>query len=188
MSLADTDEQALPAGVGPKDEVGEAPTFASGNADPIPVNYFGGDVTERVTFPDGVQWVEVKEFTEGDRRKYLMAINKDIRVERQSGSAFLKNTAAVDRYELLQVAVIDWKLFRPDPRTSDMIEVKFSAHELRIFLDKGPPKIFELIEKQVRKLNPWLMADLTVEQLEEQIAELQEMVEVKLKEEAGKES
>lgn len=186
MSVAE-DETHLPSDLAPQSGVGKVPTYSSGNADPVPVNYYGGDVTDRYEFPDGVQWVEVKEFTEGDRRKYLMAINKDIRVERQSGNAYLHNTAGVDRYELLQIAIIDWNLYKPDSE-GKMNLVKYNQHELRIFLQQGKPSLFEKIELKVRALNPWLMQDLTIEQIDEQIEQLQETKEIMLREEAGKES
>src|SRR4051794_34383011 len=162
------------------DEVGDIPNF--GTADPIPVDYFGTGVTERVMLPDNIQWIEVKAFSEGDRRRYLNEINKDIRVERQTGAAFLKNTAGQDRYELLKVAITDWYIFKKD-KNGEMREHPYNEHNVRDFLNVGSPKIFEKVELKVRELNPWLMADLTVEQMEEQIEELNRLIEIKQKEE-----
>lgn len=147
----------------------------------VQADYFGTDVRHQTLLPDGVSYIEHKELTEGDRRKFLNATNKDVRIERATGDMRLKMAAGDERHELLKVAIVGWNLKK------DGEDFRFTPDKLNQWLSVAPPKIVDLVEKDIRKKNPWLLSDVTVEDIDKQIAELQELREQKLEQEEGKE-
>lgn len=151
---------------------------------PVQADYFGVDHEEKVYFPDKVTYVTVQELDEGARRKYLNVTNKDIRLHRQSGDAFLKMATGDERFHLMKSAIIDWNLVEKD-KNGNVHSVSFSQSALDRFLDKGPPKVIDAIELKIRSMNPWLMADLSVEDIDQQIDELQQMKKTKLEDAEG---
>ncbi len=149
---------------------------------PVPEDYFGFDVTHRVMLPDKVSWVEFKELNEGQRRQYLNQSNRKVRMQRATGDTIMDLAAGDDRYNLLKVALTGWNLYKQGE------PVPFSRKNLEEFLEKASPTIIDKIEKQVRKHNPWLLQDVTVEDIDEQIAELQELRKEKAEEQEGKDT
>lgn len=146
-------------------------------------DYFGFSEDHKVMLPDGKSFVIHSSMNEGARRKYLNAQNRDVTVERVTGNAKMKVQQGEERFALLQATITDWSLMT---KTKDgMVPVAFSAKNLGDFLQKASPKIIDLIEKDVRKHNPWLMAAATSEDIRSQIKELEEMLAAKLEEEAG---
>jgi hypothetical protein len=151
---------------------------------PVQADYFGFDQTNIVYLPDGVSYVQHKTMTEGDRRKYLDQVNREVRVEKITGDMKLTMMQGKERYILLNAAIVGWNLSRdgqPVPFSKDS-----PGSNLGQFLDKADPKVVDLIEKDIRKHNPWLMAEMSVEDIQRQIDDLEEMKAVKIKEEEGK--
>jgi hypothetical protein len=169
-----TTQAMIEAGVNPETE-----TF---------VDYFGFAESRNVYLPDGNQYVTIETLNEGARRNYLNKVNRDVRVERASGDAKIRLAAGDDRHALLEQAIVGWNLRRRNERTGDVEPVPFKESELKKFLQNANPKVIDIIEKEVRKDNTWLVGDVTIEDIEKQIAELQELLETKRKEEEGKES
>lgn len=166
---------SLEAGlVEPDLEPPNAPTI-SGQQD-----YFGFEQTERFTFPDGRSYVDLQVLNEGQRRKYLNASSRELTLKRNSGDARLKMATGDDKYELLKVAIVSWNL------VSNGSPVIFNPQTLDRFLANANPRVIDDIEKQVRKMNPWLLAEMTVAQIDEEIGSLQELRAVKVAEEVGK--
>lgn len=151
-----------------------APTHESVQAD-----YFGFEETGRIFLPDGVSYVDHRILNEGARRKYLNAVNRDVRIQRATGDALMRMSPGDEKKSLLESAIIGWNL------TRDGQPVPFSRTALTDFLDKAPPKIVDLIEKEVRKANAWLQADMSVEDLQKEIDSLEELKQQKIKEEEG---
>lgn len=151
------------------------------------VDYFGFDESRDVYLPDGKQYVTIKKLNEGDRRQYLNKVNKDIRIERNTGDAKLKVATGDDRVALLKSAITGWHLMRKNERTGDWEETPFKDQQLNQFLEKANPKVIDIIEKEVRKDNEWLVGDVTVEDIDKQMAELQELRDKKIAEAEGKE-
>lgn len=149
-------------------------------------DYFGFEQTRNVMLPDGSSFVTIQLLNEGARRKYLNAVNKDIRIERQTGDAKLKVATGDDRHELLKAAIINWNLKQKNAKTGQMEPVPFTGQNLQRFLDNTNPKIIDLIEKEIRKDNEWLVGEVTVEDIDKQIEELQELREKKIAEAEGK--
>lgn len=150
---------------------------------PVQADYFGFEETHTYYFPDGVTFVQHKTMTEGDRRQYLDKVNREVRLLKTSGDAIMKMQAGQERTVLLTAAIVGWNLIRQGQ------PVPFSkgspGANLEQFLDKADPRVIDGIEKDIRKVNPWLMADLSVEDIDKQIEELHEMRDLKLKESEG---
>lgn len=139
---------------------------------PVQVDYFAFGETHRVTLPDGVSWVEHSTLNEGGRRRYMNAMNREVTIGRQTGDMKMKMATGDELHVLLEEAIVGWNL------TKGGQPISFSkgspGSTLSQFLASASPTIVDLIAKDVRKHNPWLLADVTVDGIDEQIAELQE--------------
>lgn len=163
-------------------EVPELDAVPDGSTESVQEDYFGFEIRHRVKLPDGRSWIEHKEFNEGERRKYLNAVNRDVVIQRKTGDARMRMAPGDERYELLVTAIVGWNLVRAGQ------PIPFSRKALQEFLEKTNPKIVDLVEKEVRKANPWLMAEMSADDIRKEIANLEEMLEAKVKEEAAEES
>lgn len=155
---------------------------------PVQMDYFGFTEVHRIMLPDGVSWVEHTALNEGARREYLNKANREVRLQRVTGDAILKMASGDERFSLLKSAITNWNLARFNPKTSQVETLGFSARNLEDFLNTTDPKLIDKIEKDVREKNPWLTADVTVEDIDTQIEELQKLRETKVKEAEGKAS
>ena len=74
-------------------------------------------------------------------------------------------------------------------RTREIIQIPFSLSANKFNLEKwlsvADPRLVEDLEKACRKLNPWLLADMSVEDIDREIESLKEMREEAAKREAG---
>lgn len=142
---------------------GESPTES------VPVDYFipGKEITTML--PDGIQWVTTKQMTEGDRKSYLAKVNRDMKIEKASGDAILKVAAGEDRTALLKVAITGWSIVR------NSRPLEFDRRNLDEFLELMPPHILDKIEKDVRKNNLWLLDDMSIEDIDEEIDRLEDL-------------
>lgn len=147
--------------------------------EPVQSDYFGVDVTEKVTLPDQKSWVKIRKLDEGQRISYVNKSNREVRLNRRTQDAYMQMAAGEDRKNLLRVAIVDWNLIRGGQ------PVSFGEAELEVFLTKADPEILNVIEKGVRKLNPWLLADLSVADIDKEIADLYELRAIRVKEEQG---
>lgn len=146
----------------------------------VQADYFGFSEVHRVLLPDGVSFVEHQELNEGARRKYLNKTNRDVRLNRASGDATISMAPGDERRALLEAALTGWNLVR------DGKPIPFTTQALGQFLETANPRVVDLIEKDIRLKNPWLLAEMTVEDIDKEITALQEMRETKIKEEEGK--
>jgi hypothetical protein len=146
---------------------------------PAQEDYFGFSETHRFYFPDKVTFIEFKSMNEGDKAKFQKMTQKDLVLERQSGNARMKVDPATERHELIRTCVVDWNLTRGGA------PVKFSDVQLRDFLKLANPKLVEDLEKEIRKHNPWLLQDMTVEDIDREIENLREMRKVAEERERG---
>lgn len=164
----------------------QAPTFApeamQGQNEEAQQDYFGFDRTERFFLPDGKSWIEFKPLNEGRKKAFQDKTSKDLVLERTSGNARMSVLQGSERHELIKASVTDWNLMRGGR------PIPFNAVQLGDFLSLADPVIVENLEKAIRKANPWLLAEMTVEDIDKEIANLQEMREVAAKREAGEDS
>lgn len=149
-------------------------------------DYFGFSTSRNVVLPDGKSFVTIKQLNEGDRKVYLNAVNKDITIQRSTGDAKMKVASGDDRHALLKAAIIGWNLHRRNERTGDLEPVPFRDNEVTKFLNAANPKVIDLIEKEIRKDNDWIVGEVTVEDIDKQIEELQELRTKKVAESEGK--
>lgn len=145
------------------------------------VSYFGTEQEHDVYLPDGVSFVTHKDFSEGDRKKYLAQTNRDLRLQQRTGEAFLKTSPGEDRHALLRIAITGWNILGPDGNT-----LRFSEQNVKKALDSWPPHIIDIVEKDIRVHNPWLNSEVTIEQIDAEIENLQKMRADKVKEIEGK--
>lgn len=143
-------------------------------------SYFGFEEIHRVMLPDGISYIEHKTLNEGARRKYLNRVNRDIMLQRSTGNAIMRMQQGDEKHELLEGAICGWNLVGKSGEP-----MNFTKDKLQKWLSEANPVIVDMIEKDVRKKNPWLMAEMSVEDIEKQIAELEEMKETKIKEDEG---
>lgn len=167
MSENDTDTMTAPA---------PAP------AQSTQANYWGFNATKKFYFPDGITFIEHKVMNEGDKVKFQKKTGRDITLSRQ-GDAKLKLDAGAERHELIKTVAVGWNLIRegvngPEP-------VPFDDRNKNAFLDVADPRIIEDLEVDIRKANPWLIGELTVEELEKQRDEIEELLVAARAREAG---
>lgn len=147
---------------------------------PVQADYFLFSNVTKHYLPDGITYVEVKALNEGDKRQYLNKQNRELSMNRASQDTKMKLRPGDDRHNLLMLAVTGWN-FKSNGR-----DVPFSEYER--WLNQADPKIVEGIEKAINIANPWLLADMSIEDMKREIANLTEMLELKEREEEGKAS
>lgn len=144
------------------------------------VDYFSYSQSQNVVLPDGVSYVTIKKLNEGDRKKYQNATNREIALASRGGDAKVRLAPGDDRHALMKASIIGWNL------TQGGNMVPFTQQAVEMFLSRTDPTVVDLIEKEVRKFNPWLLGEMTVEQIQAEIDSLEEMKQVKIREEEGK--
>lgn len=106
MPEISTDE--LPADIQAKAKV----IAAVGDDVPQIVDYFSARTTEWLTLPDGVQRVEVGTLNEGERRRYLNKVNRDMSMNTRDKTIKMQSAVGDDQAELLRIAIKDWVVYR----------------------------------------------------------------------------
>lgn len=131
------------------------------------VDYFTFDETQRWYFPDGKHYVEFKAMTEGDRRKYQSKTMTTMTMNRASGDSKIGINVARDREALLDISVTGWFMERRDGM-GNIVPVEFTDrnHGWKAWSEKANPKFIEDIEKAIRKANPWMQADLDIDEVD----------------------
>ena len=163
----------------------ESPTLPPQDEERVIENYYGFSEQHRFQLPDGVQWIDYKIMDEGKRSMFQKLTNKDITLRRQSGDASIKVDPAEERKVLLEQSVVDWYMLKPKPGVanprveSDFEPAKFSigspGSEFNQWLAKANPKVVDDLEFAIRKANPWMQADMDVEQIDEEIDRLRDL-------------
>jgi hypothetical protein len=150
----------------------EASMRAAGEATETRIqdDYFGFDNARRCYLPDGLSYVDHEIMNEGKRRKYLNAINRDLRIQKATQDALIRVAPGDERKELLMAAICGWNLMRNGN------PVPFNQNTLAEFLDKANPKVVDHIEKEIRLANPWLLAEMSVEDIEREMEQLGELL------------
>lgn len=144
------------------------------------VDYFGFSGSTTHVLPDGISRVTIKTMNEGEKSRYQRLTQRDVVLERGSGNARMKVDQSEERHALIETCVVDWNFVRNGS------PVPFTKQNMNDFLKLADPKIVEDIEKACRKANPWLLGEMTVEDIDREIANLQEMRQVAEEREQGK--
>lgn len=161
--------------------------------EPVQQSYFGFAETHRCILPDGVSYVEHQTLNEGERKKYQNSINREVAIKRSTQDAVMKMAAGDERHALLRAAIVGWNLVdqngQPIPFTKQETHGRTTNQStLDRFLNEAPPKVIDLIHKEVQKANPWLMGEMSVDDIKQQIEDLEEMLKIKQNDEEGKDS
>lgn len=143
-------------------------------------DYFGFEESHKAYLPDGKSFIEHKTLNHGARKSYLNKTNRDLKINRASGDASISMKPGDEKDELLKAAVTGWNLVRAGE------PVPFTKHAFDQWLQNADPRLVDIVEKDIRKKNPWLLAEMSIEDIDKEIESLQAMREVKLKEEEGK--
>jgi hypothetical protein len=146
----------------------------------VPVDYFATGEDAKTMLPDGTQWVTHKVLTEGDRKRYLKVVQKDLKIQKGTQDMIMKLAAGEDRTALIEIAVTGWNLIRngqPWP---------FTKANLAEFASNGPIKILDLVERDIRHANPWLLGEMSTEDIDQEIQRLTELRDEVSEREAGK--
>jgi len=142
------------------------------------VDYFGFDDKEQHYLPDNKQWLELKKLTEGDRAKYESSTSKDIRINRRTEDATLNVNQSIDRQALLRAAISNWNLVTRN-NAGKLVPVPFGNNgegsTLNQWIQKADPSIINQVVDHIRKMNPWLTGDMTVEMIDEEMKRLQDL-------------
>lgn len=138
------------------------------------IDYFTFDETHKWYFPDGKHFVEYKAMTEGDRRKYQARTMTTMTMNRASGDSKIGINVARDREALLDISVTGWFMERRDG-LGNIVQVDFKDrnHGFAKWSEIANPKFIEDIEKAIRAVNPWMQAELDVEEIDAEIDRLQ---------------
>lgn len=141
-------------------------------------DYFGFEEHHAFTLPDGRQQIFFASLNEGTKTKFQQKINKDIHLNRQTQDARIKTDPAGERHELIMASVTGWSLMRRN-KAGSWEPVPFSGErpgsELHKWLQVANPVIVERLEEAIRKANPWLNADMTVEQVDQELERLTDL-------------
>lgn len=143
-------------------------------------NYFGFSSSFKFSLPDGVSWIEYTKMNEGAKKQFQDKTSRDVVLERGgAGNARINMLQGTERHELLRSCIVGWNL------RDENGPVAFAPHTLSIFLNQADPAIVEELERVIRKANPWLLGEMTVEDIDKQMSELSEMREDLLKRQRG---
>lgn len=143
--------------------------------------YFGFGETLKAMFPDGVTYLEHRTLNEGERTRYNKSLKRTVRVQNVTRDALMETPSGEERRVLFEVAVKGWNLI-----DMNRVAVPFSQKALNQFIDGADPKVIDHLYKQLTDANPWLTADVTAEDIEAEIENLQKMLEKKREEESAK--
>lgn len=169
---------------GPYETVPVSPQVATGvEVDPYEgyVDYFNpAEQRERWYFPDGKQWIEYKKLSEGDRARFLKDNRNDVHLNRKTDEARVSFDQSGERKSLLLNSITNWHLVAFNRGRNTWEPVPFPSNrtpggELAKWIDRQDPALLGSLEKEIRKVNPWLLNEMTVEAIDKEIADLQEL-------------
>lgn len=146
------------------------------------VDYWGTDERHKFKLPDGRQWIEFKIMDEGAKSRFQKLTNQDLTIGRDN-TAKVRVDPAEERHTLIKTSVTDWSLIKvvdgkPEP-------VGYSAQMVEKWLQVAPPKVVEDLEREIRLANPWMQAEQTVKDIDEELERLHELRRAAVEREAG---
>jgi hypothetical protein len=157
--------------------------------EPVFEDYFGFEESKVWYFPDKKQYITFKIMNEGDKAKFQKETNRDITLKRNTGDASIKTDPAQERHILLETCVTGWSVYRKNAQ-GKFDPVPFSigspGSTFKQWLLKADPRLVEDLEFEIRKANPWLQGDMSVEDIDKEIERLVELREAAVKREEGK--
>jgi hypothetical protein len=154
-------------------------------------NYWGVDETFKFILPDGVQYFEVRPMDEGAKVKFQKLTNKAVRMNQRTEEASFDIDPAEERHTLIKQSVVSYHIMQkgpnnvwepyPCPPASD---TRF-RRSLEQLLEHFNPKVIQDLEFFIRTKNPWMQADMDLDEIDKEIGRLETLRRQKLDEEAG---
>lgn len=142
-------------------------------------DYWGFEEKHTFTLPDGKQQIFFQSLNEGAKTKFQKATNKDIHLNRQTQDARIKTDPAGERHELILASVTGWTLVKKNANTGAFEPVPFSTgspgSQVGQWLQVANPVIVDALEEAIRKANPWMMDDMSTEQIDKEIERLYDL-------------
>lgn len=163
---------------------GEQAAPGTGDAAPVQQDYFGFEADDKWYLPDGISWMRVQVMNEGAKSKFQKKTQRDVILERGSGNARFNVDPSVERHAIILESVTEWNLLRGG-NTIGLSVHGNDKKNLRDWLELANPKLVEDLETFIRKLNPWLAGEMTVEDIDKEIDRLQDMKADLLERQAG---
>lgn len=146
------------------------------------VDYFGFSKDTKFLFPDKKTYIVLQAMNEGAKKQFQKLTQRDLVLERQSGNARMRVDQATERHEMIRQSIKEWNLVRGG------VLVQHNDRNVKEFLELANPSLVEDIEKAIRKLNPWMLAEMSVADIDREIENLQEMRKVAEERERGESS
>jgi hypothetical protein len=140
-------------------------------------DYWGVDEVLRHYLPDGKQYFEFRVMDEGARSRFQKLTNEDMTVLRDN-TAKVRMDPVAQRHTLIKESVIGWFLMQRMPDgtwTEAPPPTPQNKRPLDQWLEKAPPKIVDDLEFAIRKANPWMQADMNVEEIDKEIERLYDL-------------
>lgn len=167
-------------------EPGAGISSAPPPAEPVMVDHFAGygeyygfEERERWYFPDRKQWIEFKKMNEGDRGRFQSRTRPDVVMNQKSGEARIPFDQANERKELILTSCTDWHVVRRNAKTGQFELVPWTGNSpggnLGQWLQTANPALVMELEKTIRKANPWMLQEMSVEQIDKEIADLEDL-------------
>jgi hypothetical protein len=148
-------------------------------------DYWGSDQTTTFYMPDGKQYFEIKKMNEGDRAKYQREAGMQMTAQRKTGDTKIDIDQAQDRMALITNSVINWHIVKKDPN-NEFVPLLFNKQVLRQWVTETGPNFVDNLVQAIRKFNPFLQEDLSVEDLIKQRDEVDELLVLARQREAEK--
>lgn len=156
-------------------------------------NYWGVDETFKWFLPDGQQFFEFRPMNEGGKSKFQRMTNKGVRMNQRTQDATIDVDPANERHTLIKESVVGWKIMQRDPGAPGgwseypcppAGDQRFQR-SLETLLEKFNPKAIQDLEFEIRTKNPWMQADMDVEQIDEELDRLTKLRKDVLEQQAG---
>jgi hypothetical protein len=147
-------------------------------------DYWGTDETYNYVLPDGHQFFTIQPMDEGAKQRFQKKTNKGIRMNQRSQEATIDVDPADERWTLIKESVVGWKLMQR-AKDGTWSEYPFSKQNIERWLEKANPKIVQDLEFFIRTKNPWMQADMDLEQIDEEIDRLEQLRKQVVEQQAG---
>lgn len=154
-------------------------------------NYWGVEDTFKFMLPDGKQYFEVKPMDEGAKTRFQKLTNKGIRMNQRSQEATIDVDPSDERHTLIEQSVVDWKIMQRD-RDGNWSELPCPVDERQRkrslsdnILEKFNPKAIQDLEFFIRTKNPWMQADMDLDQMNEELDRITLLIKQKKEQDAG---
>ena len=131
------------------------------------------------TLSDGQTTVTVKRLNEGERRDFMKSTQKPLKVSQADQTVEMMPDMVGTRHALIKAALTDWNF------EVGGAPLPFNPGNVRRLLDEGDPAVIDEIEEAARETNPWLLDDVSLDDLLDQREKLDEMIDAKRAAEEG---